>query len=288
LLYSLRWFHAERRVALIRRVRPQNLDCLVNKLRWRIIGTLFIKLELILRQWPDVLVNRTLALTAGGRERCIKRRPATVRRRSSATTGSPVKFISRNDMAEPRKVFRIEQPAAARRARPVPSPRDLPHQGEIMQALGALQAMMTAVPALPAADAAAPHPFAGHDTALQTEDMTRIADELDAVTTGTAQATQKILAAAEEIDQLADNLSAALKGKLEQELAQDIADSVLRIFEACNFQDLISQRVGKVMKALASKDATPAADGAPDVHGPRLDGDKGHLSQSEIDAMFGN
>ena len=84
-------------------------------------------------------------------------------------------------------------------------------------------------------------------------DMTRIADELDAVTAGTAQATQKILAAAEEIDQLADNLSAALKGRLEQELAQDIADSVLRIFEACNFQDMIGQRVAKVMKTLAQK-----------------------------------
>ena len=125
--------------------------------------------------------------------------------------------------------------------------------------------------------------------------MTRIADELDAVTAGTAQATQKILAAAEEIDQLADNLSAALKGRLEQELAQDIADSVLRIFEACNFQDLISQRVAKVMKTLSIEDTREcstrqerraAAAEARDLHGPRLDSDKGHLSQSEIDAMF--
>ena len=26
---------------------------------------------------------------------------------------------------------------------------------------------------------------------------------------------------------------------------------------------------------------------SPHLHGPRLDGDKGHLSQSEIDAIFG-
>ncbi|MFZ0374828.1 MAG: hypothetical protein WAL39_16140, partial [Xanthobacteraceae bacterium] len=163
-----------------------------------------------------------------------------------------------------------------------------PHDGEIMQALGALRALMAAAPALPATTTATPRQSdrPGHDTAPQAEDMTRIADELDAVTAGTAQATQKILAAAEEIDQLADNLSAALKGRLEQELAQDIADSVLRIFEACNFQDMIGQRVAKVMKTLTQKDAAPAADAGPDLHGPRLDSDKGHLSQSEIDAMF--
>jgi hypothetical protein len=41
---------------------PANLDCLVNKFRARIIGTLFIKLELILHEWFDVVVNRTFLL----------------------------------------------------------------------------------------------------------------------------------------------------------------------------------------------------------------------------------
>lgn len=189
-------------------------------------------------------------------------------------------------MPEPRRVFRIEQTAAARRARPAPGAAHAPHDGEIMHALDALRALMAAAPALPATTTPRQSDRRGHDTAPQADDMTRITDELDAVTAGTAQATQKILAAAEEIDQLADNLSAALKGRLEQELAQDIADSVLRIFEACNFQDLISQRVAKVMKTLTQNDAAPAADAGPDLHGPRLDSDKGHLSQSEIDAMF--
>jgi hypothetical protein len=39
---------------------PGNRDCLVNKFRRRVIGTLFIKLQLILREWPDVVVNRML------------------------------------------------------------------------------------------------------------------------------------------------------------------------------------------------------------------------------------
>ncbi len=193
-------------------------------------------------------------------------------------------------MPEPRRVFRIEQTAAARRMHQAPGAPASPQHDEIIQALAALRATIATTPTLPAVDAVASCQVdAGHQAASQTNSMARIADELDAVTAGTAQATQKILAAAEEIDQLADSLSAALKGKLEQELAQDIADSVLRIFEACNFQDLIGQRVAKVMKTLTVKDAepAPAGDAPPDLHGPRLDGDKGHLSQSEIDAMFG-
>ncbi len=195
-------------------------------------------------------------------------------------------------MAEPRKIFRIEQTVAARRPRFLPGAAQAPHDGEVIQALDALRALMAVAPALPAGNTEAPRQSdgVGSDATPQTGGMARIADELDAVTAGTAQATQKILAAAEEIDQLADNLSAALKGRIEQELAQDIADSVLRIFEACNFQDLISQRVAKVMKTLKADEMllpVPPASAAPDLHGPRLDGDKGHLSQSEIDAMFG-
>ena len=190
-------------------------------------------------------------------------------------------------MPEPRRIFRIEQTAAARRVHAAaPAASIAPHHGEIVQALAALQALMAATPVPSATDATVSrHAGAGNGAGLQAENMTRIAHELDAVIAGTAQATQKILAAAEEIDQLADNLSAALKGRIEQELAQDISDSVLRIFEACNFQDLIGQRVAKVMRTLEADDA-PATDAAPDLHGPRLDHDTGHLSQSEIDAMF--
>jgi chemotaxis protein CheZ len=124
--------------------------------------------------------------------------------------------------------------------------------------------------------------------------------ELSAVVTGTERATQKILAAAEEIDSVANTLSAALKGKIEQNLAHDIQDLVIEIFEACNFQDLIGQRVAKVSATLRFVEdhiarvldeiKNPAAatrrDGAQTLHGPRLDIDDGHASQGEIDALF--
>jgi len=189
-------------------------------------------------------------------------------------------------MAAPRKVFRIEQTAAARIKPRIRHSAVSPHHGEIMQALDALQALMAAQP--PAADVAASTGNGSEPSGLQADHFVRIALELDAVADGTAQATQRILAAAEEIDQFADNLSAALKGQMERELAQDISDSVLRIFEACNFQDLIGQRVGKVMKTLRAGEPSAAASAdAPSLHGPRLNGDADHMSQAEIDALFG-
>lgn len=199
-------------------------------------------------------------------------------------------------MAELRKKFRIEETAAARvghGSRPAPEPqRHNPHHdsghAEIMQALDALNATIAALPAkaeIPANDA-------NDKFALPAGQLAHIVGELHAVGADSAEATRCILGAAEEIDQLANTLSAALKGKLEQDLAQDIADLVIRIFEASNFQDLIGQRIAKVLTALGAagdRTATIAAshDGAHYLHGPRLGGDAGHMTQSEIDALFG-
>jgi chemotaxis protein CheZ len=233
-------------------------------------------------------------------------------------------------MAAPRKVFRIEETAAARLPRRIaaiapPSPRhDEALQAKILQELATLHASLAAPPVYAAnADGSAraeterlatelnliqgviggsDNDSAGSDGAQpQAGHLTRTAHELEAVVHGTALATQKILAAAEQIDQAANNLTAALDGKIEQGQAQDIQDLVIQIFEACNFQDLIGQRVTKVMATLEFiedhitrvleeiKNAPPARqsnDAEQQLHGPRLDRDPGHVSQSEIDAMF--
>jgi chemotaxis protein CheZ len=224
-------------------------------------------------------------------------------------------------MAEPRKVFRIEQTAASRITHSSGGTRETLRHSEIMQALTALRAVMAA-PVRAAANgyggygaatarlAAELNLIAGaiagsddddhSDPDIDAAQLTRMTYELAAVASGTEEATKKILSAAEEIDQLANNLSAALKGKIEQGLAQDISDLVIRIFEACNFQDLIGQRVAKVMTALKfvedhinrvldeieNAPAKPVDDAAQMLHGPRLDSDTGHISQAEIDAMF--
>ena len=136
----------------------------------------------------------------------------------------------------------------------------------------------------------------------------RVTRELDAVVESAERATQQILGAAEDIDDAANTLSASLTREQEQSLALDIQDNVLRIFEACNFQDLTGQRIAKVMTTLkfveeriahmieiwGGIDAfrTYAATGAAEVdhgatlHGPKLAGDDGHVSQDDVDAIF--
>jgi chemotaxis protein CheZ len=222
-------------------------------------------------------------------------------------------------MAEPRKVFRIEQTAAVRSDAHSDDPQALRH-AEIMHELSALRAMLAAAPAGPGTRAnGARHAeierliselhviHAGlsgtarqhaerNGTRLPAAPATLIANELEAVMKGGEQATEKILAAAEEIDQAANNLSAALKDETEQELAQDIRDRVIQIFEACNFQDLTSQRVAKVMATLSrieeqisgTLDELAHVEAAPSVRGPRLESEHGHASQSDIDSLFGS
>jgi chemotaxis protein CheZ len=139
--------------------------------------------------------------------------------------------------------------------------------------------------------------------------MARVGRELDAVVSGTEQATEKILKSAEDIDQIANSMSSLLKGDYARGLAQDVRDHVVKIFEACNFQDLTGQRIGKVLSTLKFIEehidrmqdiwrdierVVPAPLAAPrDVggeskllNGPKLDGDSGHASQADIDAIF--
>jgi chemotaxis protein CheZ len=224
-------------------------------------------------------------------------------------------------MPEPRKIFRIEQTTAAHLDQPADgAPSELPY-GEIMRELRALRAALSVAAPLRAAangghtsgrvtdltsqltliagairgDGSAPVDASRQADAPAEAPLSRIDSELLAVVSGTEQATQKILAAAEEIDIAANNLSAALRGKIEQDLAQDIQDLVIQIFEACNFQDLIGQRVAKVLTAMkfveehiarVLEEIKTASVAAAALHGPRLDGDRGHASQDDIDAMF--
>ncbi len=142
-------------------------------------------------------------------------------------------------------------------------------------------------------------------------EVTRLARELDAVVTCTEQATQSVLTAAEKIDQIANTLCALLKDGYARGLAQDVRDSVVRIFEACNFQDLTGQRISKVIAALKFIEdridrtckiwsridcATPSAPAAAELpgqgidrkllNGPKLPGDPGHSTQADIDLIF--
>src|SRR5215216_5933198 len=148
-----------------------------------------------------------------------------------------------------------------------------------------------------------------HVTGFEGPEMKRVTHELDAIVGGTETATEGILAAAEFIDQAANSLSAVVKSEQDKAAAHDIQDHVIQIFEACNFQDLTGQRITKVVAALkfiethivkmmeiwggieSFNDVTPIAMAEREgerqlVNGPKLEGEAGHASQDEIDALF--
>jgi chemotaxis protein CheZ len=148
-----------------------------------------------------------------------------------------------------------------------------------------------------------------HITGFEGPEMARVTNELDAIVGGTETATETILSSAEDIDQLASTLLARLKDDQNQALAQDIQDRVIKVFEACNFQDLTGQRITKVVATLkfiethivrmmeiwggmeAFKDieveTIAAREGdAALLNGPKVDGETGHASQDDIDSLF--
>jgi chemotaxis protein CheZ len=67
-------------------------------------------------------------------------------------------------------------------------------------------------------------------------------DELDAVVTATADATGVILGAMEDVERLAAGLPA--------ETTALLGTIVVKVYEACSFQDITGQRITKVVKAL--------------------------------------
>ncbi len=66
-------------------------------------------------------------------------------------------------------------------------------------------------------------------------------DELDAVVLSTEEATGTIMDAAEKIMEMASSV--------ECEASENIVGEVMKIFEACSFQDITGQRITKVVKA---------------------------------------
>jgi chemotaxis protein CheZ len=139
--------------------------------------------------------------------------------------------------------------------------------------------------------------------------VTSVTDELGAVVSGTEAATNSILAAAEEIDEITGTLSSRLSGE-DAAMTQRISDRVITIFEACNFQDITGQRISKVVSSMkfieervtqmahiwgglesfndVESFKVPEREGDEALlNGPALDGDPTRTSQDAIDALFG-
>jgi chemotaxis protein CheZ len=67
-------------------------------------------------------------------------------------------------------------------------------------------------------------------------------DELGAVVTATAEATNKIMSVCEEIEAIAETV--------EGESGEDIRNKITQIYEACGFQDITGQRIRNVVTTL--------------------------------------
>ncbi|MGM4926237.1 protein phosphatase CheZ [Tardiphaga sp. 804_B3_N1_9] len=149
-----------------------------------------------------------------------------------------------------------------------------------------------------------------HGKSFEGDEMAKVNGELGAVVGGTEEATQQILAAAEAIDNASTALGKVTSPDQQKQMLEEIGDNVVAIFEACNFQDLTGQRISKVMttmkfienritammdiwggvdeiKAHAPAKVDDRSEDDKLLNGPKLDGDVGHASQDDIDALFG-
>jgi chemotaxis protein CheZ len=121
------------------------------------------------------------------------------------------------------------------------------------------------------------------------------ADELEEIVAETARAANEIMAAAETIETLC--------AKVDPETAKVLTDAATRIYEASAFQDITSQRITKIVRALqhletklgslvAACGPGEASDNGEDdrtgdaalLNGPQLS--KGAASQADIDSLF--
>ena len=142
--------------------------------------------------------------------------------------------------------------------------------------------------------------------AVRVEDITdahipAATDELDAIVDHTAGATNEILDCCEVLEGVASRIGGAE--------AEALSGAITRIYEACGFQDITGQRIGKVVAALKAIESrvsavtarfgagvsaaapAPEPESQPGVtegrrlaNGPQLPG--GGVSQAEIDRLL--
>ena len=126
--------------------------------------------------------------------------------------------------------------------------------------------------------------------------------ELDAVVNATESATNDIMNAAEQIDDLAGRLKSQAATANDAAVAEEINERVVNIFEACNFQDITGQRITKVVNTLTYIDErvsrmmemwgaeqvegqeSSVQDDSDLLNGPAPEGEGS--SQDDIDSLF--
>ncbi len=133
-----------------------------------------------------------------------------------------------------------------------------------------------------------------------------MSDQLDAVIKATDDASNTIMACAENNEETLIALRATLTDPKQAALLDKLSENDMAIIQACSFQDLTSQRVTKVARSITyvedrvsalaevwgkeelDKVEVKGMDKTDDeklLNGPAMDGQKS-ISQDEIDALF--
>ncbi len=146
-----------------------------------------------------------------------------------------------------------------------------------------------------------------HPMAEEDDRMKLVAGELDAIVVATEASTQDILAASERMETLVRTITGLHPDNDEMAaLGDQMANEIIKIFEACSFQDITGQRINKVVKTIrfieekilaminiwgaeAFIDLPVASDpsaGGDDslMNGPQLENQG--ITQDEINALF--
>lgn len=145
-----------------------------------------------------------------------------------------------------------------------------------------------------------------HPMNRNNDKIAAMTDELDAIVQATEGATEVILAASEKVEELTESIRVHASSDDERNAVEDITEEIMKIFEACNFQDLTGQRITRVVNTLrfveerietmiaALGGEQKIAEVAPEeeakqgdarlLHGPQSG--ENRISQNEIDALF--
>ncbi|MHA1600296.1 MAG: protein phosphatase CheZ [Alphaproteobacteria bacterium] len=145
------------------------------------------------------------------------------------------------------------------------------------------------------------HPMSDDDRMLSA------ANELDAIVLATETSTNDVLAAAEVIENLVRTISGRFPDDEEVATTTElVADEIIKIFEACSFQDITGQRTTKVIKTIKFIEERILSmidiwgiDAFAELPVPQKDADSGDkalmngpqlsgmgISQDDINAMF--
>jgi chemotaxis protein CheZ len=93
--------------------------------------------------------------------------------------------------------------------------------------------------------------ISGFQTGSEQHDHLEIASlELDAIVNSTERATDTILSSVELIEDISRQIRVISANPHVDSMVDEISATVLKVFEACNFQDITGQRISKVVSTL--------------------------------------